>query len=91
MPEAERATIFARLVENQEWREDLLDLITISERRGEPVRPIDEVFRDLNECDEDDPALLAALDEASAQARANPGKGFSASEVRAKIARWNSK
>ena len=75
MPEAERATIFARLVENQEWREDLLDLITIAERRGEPVRPIDTVFRDLNECDEGDPALLAALDEASAPARANPGKG----------------
>ena len=45
MPEAERATIFARLVENQEWREDLLDLITISERRSEPTRSIDEVFR----------------------------------------------
>ena len=47
MPEAERATIFARLVENEEWREDLLDLITIAERRGEPTRSIDEVFRDL--------------------------------------------
>ena len=46
---------------------------------------------DVNECDEDDPALLAALDEVIAQARANPGKGFSASEVRAEIARWNSK
>ncbi len=46
---------------------------------------------DFNECDEDDPALLAALDEAIAQARANPGKGFSAREVRAEIARWNSK
>jgi hypothetical protein len=48
MPAAERETIFARLAENQEWREDLLDLMTIADRRNEPVRPIDEVFKDLN-------------------------------------------
>ncbi len=47
MPDAERSTIFASLVENEEWRHDILDLITISERRGEPTRSIDEVFRDL--------------------------------------------
>lgn len=47
MPEGERTTIFALLVENQEWREDILDLITIAERRGEPTRPIEDVFRDL--------------------------------------------
>ena len=47
MPETERAAIFASLVENEEWREDLLDLITITERRGEPTRSIDDVFRDL--------------------------------------------
>lgn len=47
MPEGERAAIFASLVENEAWREDLLDLITIAERRAEPTRPIDEVFRDL--------------------------------------------
>lgn len=46
---------------------------------------------DINECDEDDPALLAALDEAVAQAHASPGKGLSESEVRAEIARWISK
>jgi hypothetical protein len=34
-------------VENEEWRHDILDLITISERRTEPTRPIDDVFRDL--------------------------------------------
>jgi hypothetical protein len=48
MPEAERERIFATLVENPEWRDDLLDLITLAERRNEPTRPIDEVFRDLN-------------------------------------------
>ena len=48
MPEAERERIFATLVENPEWREDLLDLMTLADRRDEPTRPIDEVFRDLN-------------------------------------------
>ena len=47
LPESDRSAVFAQLVENEEWRHDLLDLITISERRGEPTRPIDDVFRDL--------------------------------------------
>jgi L-rhamnose mutarotase len=47
MPESERERVFASLVENQEWREDLLDLMNIAERRDEPTRPIDEVFKDL--------------------------------------------
>lgn len=34
-------------VANEEWREDLLDLITLAERRAEPTRSIDEVFKDL--------------------------------------------
>jgi hypothetical protein len=47
MPESERERIFAILVENKGWREDLLDLMTIADRRNEPVRPIDDVFKDL--------------------------------------------
>ena len=47
MSKSERESIFASLVENQEWREDLFDLMTIADRRNEPVRPIDEVFSDL--------------------------------------------
>lgn len=47
MPDAERERIFATLVANQEWREDILDLITLSERRDEPTRPIDDVFKEL--------------------------------------------
>jgi hypothetical protein len=47
MSEPERESIFATLVENQEWREDLLDLMTIADRRDEPTRPIDVVFGDL--------------------------------------------
>lgn len=47
MPDAERERIFATLIENPEWREDLLDLMTIADRRNEPTRSIDEVFKDL--------------------------------------------
>ncbi len=45
--ESDRSVIFAQLVENEEWRHDLIDLITIAERRDEPTRSIDDVFRDL--------------------------------------------
>jgi hypothetical protein len=47
MPKSERARVFSTLLENREWREDLLDLMTIAVRRDEPARPIDEVFKDL--------------------------------------------
>lgn len=47
MPQAEREEIFASLVDRQDWREDLTDLLTIAERRDEPTRPIDDVFTDL--------------------------------------------
>ena len=39
MSEGEREKIFATLAENPEWREDLLDLMTIADRRNEPTRP----------------------------------------------------
>jgi hypothetical protein len=42
-------------------------------------------------CDEDDPRLLAALDEAVQQANATPGKGHSGEELRARIAEWTTK
>ena len=47
MSKSERESIFASLAENQEWREDLLDLMMIADRRNEPARRIEEVFRDL--------------------------------------------
>jgi len=47
MPSDERERVFAGLAENPEWREDILDLITIAERRNEPARPLDEVLKDL--------------------------------------------
>ena len=45
----------------------------------------------VNECDEGDPRLLAALDEAIAKADATPGQGHSGSEVRARLNEWTSK
>lgn len=47
MPDLEREKIFATLLENPEWREDIMDLITIADRRYEPTRSTDEVFKDL--------------------------------------------
>jgi hypothetical protein len=47
MPGAERERVFAGLVENIEWREDLMDLITIAERRHEPSRALGDVLTDL--------------------------------------------
>jgi hypothetical protein len=42
----------------------------------------------VNECDESDPRLLAALDEAIAKADATPGQGHSGSDVRARLDEW---
>ena len=44
-----------------------------------------------NECDESDPRLLAALDEAIAGADATLGQGHSGSQVRARLNEWISK
>ena len=43
------------------------------------------------ECDEMDPNLLAALDEAIAEADATPGQRFSGSDVRARLSQWTSR
>jgi len=42
----------------------------------------------INECDEDDPRLLAALDEAIAKADATSSQGSSGNEVRARLKEW---
>ncbi len=41
-----------------------------------------------NECDEDDPRLLAALDEAIAKADATPAQGYSGRDLRARLNEW---
>jgi hypothetical protein len=44
-----------------------------------------------NECDESDPRLLSALDEAIAKADATPGQGHSGRGVRSRLDEWTSK
>jgi len=44
----------------------------------------------LNECDEDDPSLLSALDEAVASADSARG-GYTGAEIRERLGEWTSK
>lgn len=44
-----------------------------------------------NECSEDDPQLLAALDEAIEKAGAAPREGHSGDEVRSRLSTWTSR
>jgi len=44
-----------------------------------------------DECSEEDPQLLAALDQATAHADATKDQGHSGSEVRARLDRWTSR
>jgi len=44
---------------------------------------------DFNQCDEEDPGLLAALDKAIAEASGD--QGFSGAEVHTRLAQWTSK
>jgi hypothetical protein len=44
-----------------------------------------------SECSEDDPRLLAALDQAIANANSTAGQGHSASAVRARLNEWTSR
>ena len=44
-----------------------------------------------NECDESDPRILTALDEAIAEADTTPGQGHPGSQVRARLNGWISK
>jgi hypothetical protein len=45
----------------------------------------------LNQCDEDDPRLLAALDEAIEKADTSQHQGRSGNEVRVRLDEWTSK
>jgi len=44
-----------------------------------------------NVCSEEDPSLLAALDEAIEKAGIAPNREYSAGEVRARLSKWTSK
>jgi hypothetical protein len=45
----------------------------------------------VNQCDEGDPRLLAALDEAIAKADASSGQGHSGRNVRARLIEWTTR
>jgi hypothetical protein len=45
----------------------------------------------VNECDEGDPHLMAALDEAIAQADATPGQGHAGRDVRVRLKEWTTR
>ncbi len=45
----------------------------------------------VNECSEDDPRVLAALDEAIEKADATSHRGYSGNEVRSRLSTWTSR
>jgi len=46
---AEKEAVLARLLEDTELREDILDLALIQQRRGEPSRPFREYLAEKRE------------------------------------------
>jgi hypothetical protein len=44
-----------------------------------------------SKCDEDDPLILAALDQAMQRAEASPNQRYSADQVRSRLGKWISK
>ncbi len=51
----------------------------------------EELDTRCNECDEDNPALLAALDDAVRRAERPGARGASAAEVRSRIREWTTR
>ena len=47
LSKAEREAVIARLLEDPGLREDILDLITIYRRQGEPSRPFREYLTEI--------------------------------------------
>ncbi len=42
LPRKEREAVLASITDDEDFRENLLDLALIADRRGEPSRPFDE-------------------------------------------------
>ncbi len=42
LPRAEKKAVIARLLEDESLREDILDIVLIQQRQGEPSRPFRE-------------------------------------------------
>ena len=49
LSKAERAAVIGRILEDPELREDVLDMVVMRERRGEPTRPYEEYLAERNE------------------------------------------
>jgi hypothetical protein len=47
LSKAEREAVISRLLEDPGLREDILDLITIYQRQGEPSRPFKEYLAEI--------------------------------------------
>ena len=47
LSKAEKEAVIVRLLEDPELREDILDLITIYQRQGEPSRPFREYLAEI--------------------------------------------
>ena len=83
MSMAEIEAELAKLTPDELRRLAMKSWTAFVEQEGQP--------RNANECNEDDPRLLASLDEAIAKADATPGQGLSGSAVRTRLAEWTSK
>lgn len=46
LPKKERAAVVEKLLKDKEFMEDLIDMVTIEQRRKEPSRPLDEYMTD---------------------------------------------
>jgi hypothetical protein len=46
LPDEERQAVLARIVEDEQWREDLKDLAVFSQRRNESSRPFREFLEE---------------------------------------------
>ena len=49
LSKAEREAVIARLLEDPELREDILDLVVIQQRQGEPSRSFEEYLAERKE------------------------------------------
>lgn len=72
-------------------RLDLVELRSLALKSWTAFAKKEGLVTGINECDEDDPHLLQALDEAMAKADATPGQGHSACDVRARLREWTLK
>ena len=78
---AEIEAELGRMTPDELRRLALKSWTTFVEKEGGPA----------NECSEDDPQVLAALDEAIQRADATPRREYSGNEVRSRLSKWTSR